>query len=182
VVVVVVVVVLMCAQHCCQASHATGNQRRVETHLATSCGAPQRAAAQVFCGMLSRIWQFSDILQHAKQHQQQQQQGQLGQGQAQQQLHTQPPLQPPASSSSSSTAARARRWAYAILGDLNTMAHGVARLSPHYCCDAMRWRSLGSSEAAFWQRHVLSVTGGGAAAACGCVRTAWLWHRIVGLP
>ncbi len=43
-----------------------------------------------------------------------------------------------------------------ILGDLNTMGHGVARLSPHYCCDAMRWRSLGWYEAAWWHAHVLS--------------------------
>mmetsp|Transcript_8371 Transcript_8371/g.25104 ORF Transcript_8371/g.25104 Transcript_8371/m.25104 type:complete len:379 (+) Transcript_8371:2625-3761(+) len=46
----------------------------------------------------------------------------------------------------------------AILGDLNTMAHGVARLSPHYCCDVMRWRSLGSSEAQWWDRYVLSAS------------------------
>jgi hypothetical protein len=47
-----------------------------------------------------------------------------------------------------------------ILGDLNTMGHSVARLSPNYCCDRMRWGSLGSCEAAWWQRHVLAVTGG----------------------
>jgi hypothetical protein len=39
------------------------------------------------------------------------------------------------------------------------MAHSVARLSPNYCCDGMRWRSLGSSEAAWWQRYVLAVMG-----------------------
>ena len=44
----------------------------------------------------------------------------------------------------------------AILGDLNTMANGIARCSPKYCCDAMRWKTLGSSEAAFWQRHVFA--------------------------
>ena len=43
-----------------------------------------------------------------------------------------------------------------ILGDLNTMGHGVARLSPHYCCDVMRWRTLGWYEAAWWHAHVLS--------------------------
>ena len=48
-----------------------------------------------------------------------------------------------------------------ILGDLNTMGHSVARLSPNYCCDHMRWGSLGSCEAAWWQRNVLAVTGGG---------------------
>lgn len=45
----------------------------------------------------------------------------------------------------------------AILGDLNTMAHGIARLSPSYCCDRMRFLSLGSDEAVFWKRYVLAV-------------------------
>lgn len=45
-----------------------------------------------------------------------------------------------------------------VLGDLNTMAHGLARLFPKYCCDALRWRSLGWSEAAWWQRNLFSVT------------------------
>ena len=30
----------------------------------------------------------------------------------------------------------------AILGDLNTMAHGIARLSPSHCNDHMRFRSV----------------------------------------
>jgi hypothetical protein len=46
-----------------------------------------------------------------------------------------------------------------ILGDLNTMGHSVARLSPNYCSDRMRWGSFGTYEAAWWQKHVLSVTG-----------------------
>ena len=37
------------------------------------------------------------------------------------------------------------------------MAHGIARLSPNYCCDAMRFWSLGRTEAHFWHRNVLSV-------------------------
>ena len=45
-----------------------------------------------------------------------------------------------------------------ILGDLNTMAHGLARLIPKYCCDGMRWRSVGWSEAEWWQRNLFSVT------------------------
>lgn len=45
-----------------------------------------------------------------------------------------------------------------ILGDLNTMAHGLARFFPKYCCDAMRWRSVGWSEAEWWQRNLFSVT------------------------
>lgn len=35
------------------------------------------------------------------------------------------------------------------------MANGVARLSPHYCRDSLRWRSLGASEGAYFARHVL---------------------------
>lgn len=45
----------------------------------------------------------------------------------------------------------------AILGDLNTMAHGIARLSPNYCCDRMRWLSVGRDEAAVWEHSVLSM-------------------------
>lgn len=45
----------------------------------------------------------------------------------------------------------------AILGDLNTMAHGIARLSPDYCCDAMRFWSIGQTEAYFWHHNVISV-------------------------
>lgn len=44
----------------------------------------------------------------------------------------------------------------AILGDLNTMGHGIARLSPSFCCDQMRFRSLGLTEAEFWERNVIS--------------------------
>lgn len=44
----------------------------------------------------------------------------------------------------------------AIMGDLNTMAHGIARLSPNYCCDHLRWRALGWYEAALWNRYVFS--------------------------
>ena len=44
-----------------------------------------------------------------------------------------------------------------IMADLNTMANGVARLSPNYCCDALRFGSLGLSEAQWWHRHVLAV-------------------------
>lgn len=45
-----------------------------------------------------------------------------------------------------------------LLGDLNTMAHGLARFFPKYCCDALRWRSVGWSEAEWWQRNLFSVT------------------------
>jgi hypothetical protein len=45
-----------------------------------------------------------------------------------------------------------------IFGDLNTLAHGIARLSSIYCRDSMRFNSLGWSEAAWWQRYILSYT------------------------
>ena len=45
----------------------------------------------------------------------------------------------------------------AFLGDLNTMAHGIARLSPRFCRDCMRWRSLGQSEGAWFEDNVLAV-------------------------
>ena len=44
----------------------------------------------------------------------------------------------------------------AILGDLNTMGHGIARLSRRHCTDALRFRSLGSYEAEVWHARVLS--------------------------
>ncbi len=43
-----------------------------------------------------------------------------------------------------------------ILGDLNTMGHGIARLSRRHCTDALRLRSLGSYEAEVWQADMLS--------------------------
>lgn len=41
-----------------------------------------------------------------------------------------------------------------IFGDLNTMAHGIARLSPLYCSDRLRLLSLGYSEAQWWQKNI----------------------------
>lgn len=61
--------------------------------------------------------------------------------------------------------AKGRSTPVAIMGDLNTMAHGIARLSPNYCCDHMRWRSLGLYEAQVWQRHIFQNTGEGASLA-----------------
>jgi hypothetical protein len=43
----------------------------------------------------------------------------------------------------------------AILGDLNTQANSLARLSSNYCTDHMRWRTLGYFEAEIWDKHVL---------------------------
>ena len=43
-----------------------------------------------------------------------------------------------------------------IGGDLNTMAHGVARFSPKYCGnDWMRIKTLGKSEGAWWMENAL---------------------------
>ena len=45
-----------------------------------------------------------------------------------------------------------------IFGDLNTMGHGVARFHPRFCRDSLRWRTMGSSEASWWHRHLFSFT------------------------
>ena len=44
----------------------------------------------------------------------------------------------------------------AFLGDLNTMAHGIARLSLDFCRDRMRLLSLGQSEGGWFERNVLA--------------------------
>lgn len=44
-----------------------------------------------------------------------------------------------------------------IFGDLNTMAHGLARFSPRFCTDHLRLRSIGYSEAAWWHHHLFEV-------------------------
>lgn len=43
-----------------------------------------------------------------------------------------------------------------IFGDLNTVAHGIARFSPNHCCDYLRWKSLGWSEAQWWNNHIFN--------------------------
>ncbi len=45
-----------------------------------------------------------------------------------------------------------------IFGDLNTMAHGIARFSPLYCSDKLRLLSIGYSEAQWWQRYIFDHT------------------------
>lgn len=47
----------------------------------------------------------------------------------------------------------------AILGDLNTLANGVARLSPNYCNDWMRFLTLGWFEAEIWDHCLLRELG-----------------------
>lgn len=44
-----------------------------------------------------------------------------------------------------------------ILGDLNSMGNGIARLSPNYCKDITRWLNIGWSEAEWWHYNVFSV-------------------------
>jgi len=74
---------------------------------------------EVFCGILGRICQFSEVLADARKHQ------------------SSLPNQ-------------------IIAGDLNTMAHSIARLSPTYCLDHLRWRTIGQTEAQWWQTNLLN--------------------------
>ena len=76
---------------------------------------------EVFCGMLARIAQFSDIFEDSRR------------------------------------MLDCKFYHQVIVGDLNTMAHGIARLSKNYCCDRMRFLSLGSDEAVMWERNVLKI-------------------------
>ena len=41
-----------------------------------------------------------------------------------------------------------------LFGDLNTMGHGVARFHPRYCNDGLRFRTIGQSEARWWDKHI----------------------------
>ncbi|KAI9497471.1 Endonuclease/exonuclease/phosphatase [Zychaea mexicana] len=43
-----------------------------------------------------------------------------------------------------------------ICGDLNTMAHSIARLSPKYATDRYRYLSLGETESSWWDRRVFA--------------------------
>lgn len=43
-----------------------------------------------------------------------------------------------------------------FFGDFNTLAHGVARFFPRFCQDALRFNSLGMSEAEWWHRNIFS--------------------------
>ena len=38
------------------------------------------------------------------------------------------------------------------------MAHGIARFSPDYCKDSLRWRSLGKTEAKWFEDNVFRFT------------------------
>lgn len=41
-----------------------------------------------------------------------------------------------------------------ILGDFNTLSHGIARCSSSYCNDSYRWRSLGYTESEWWIANI----------------------------
>lgn len=45
-----------------------------------------------------------------------------------------------------------------IFGDLNTLGHSIARLSRSFCCDDLRWKSIGESESQFWKSHLFSFS------------------------
>ncbi|KAI9143397.1 Endonuclease/exonuclease/phosphatase [Paraphysoderma sedebokerense] len=79
------------------------------------------AHLEVFCGILGRVGQLSDILADAAEH-------------------------------------KSSNPCQILCGDLNTMAHGIARLSPSFCTDNLRWRTLGSTEAEWLTERVLSFT------------------------
>lgn len=96
------------------------------------------AHLEVFCGAADRAAQFGDLVADSLREREREVAAADG-----------------ASSSSSEQQQQQRPWRHAILGDLNTMAHGVARLSPHYAQGPLRWRTLGLTEAEWWERHVL---------------------------
>jgi hypothetical protein len=41
-------------------------------------------------------------------------------------------------------------------GDLNTMANGVKRYQPWFCCDDLRWGSIGYSESEWFYKYGLN--------------------------
>ena len=49
---------------------------------------------------------------------------------------------------------------FLVFGDLNTMSSGIARLSPKYCKDRVRWMGLGETEGEWLLRHFISRTHG----------------------
>jgi len=45
-----------------------------------------------------------------------------------------------------------------VLGDMNTIGDGIARLLPNFCTDHLRFRTLGIREATFWKENLFNVT------------------------
>lgn len=102
---------------------------------------------EVFCGALDRARQLSDCLADAARL-----------------LHDAAVAASAATTGATSTASAP---SFIIAGDLNTMAHGIVRLSPRYARDRLRLLSLGEAEAMWLQRKVLS-RGLAAAVVRGC--------------
>ncbi|CAG9467750.1 unnamed protein product [Pedinophyceae sp. YPF-701] len=75
---------------------------------------------EVFCGMIDRMVQLSEVFEDAR--------AQIRRG----------------------------RYAQVLAGDLNTLAHGLARFSPMFATDRMRFRTWGSCESEIWDRDVMS--------------------------
>lgn len=108
-----------------------GRRYTLLARVATHAGAVDVYSAhlEVFSGVMGRLQNFAEILDHAR--------GRYDGGDAE-------------------GAAAAPCAHQAILGDFNTLSHGIARLSPHYCTDSLRWGSLGFTEAEWWTKHVLT--------------------------
>ncbi|KAG2427188.1 hypothetical protein HXX76_010907 [Chlamydomonas incerta] len=135
------------------------------------------AHLECFCGALARMAQLSDLFRDTRQQQAQAEaawraktQGQQAQGEKGEKGEKEGekgkeeagPGGPPV-------------LAAALMGDLNTLANGVARLSPNYCTDHLRWSSLGWFEAELLDRLVLPVRGEE-----GAATNAWAARQ--GLP
>lgn len=99
---------------------------------------------EVFCGALERVRQLADCLSDAK------------------------ALLRKAATGAATSAASACVPSFLIAGDLNTMAHGIVRLSPKYARDRLRILSLGETEAMWLQRKVLSRNISSAGVVRGC--------------
>jgi endonuclease/exonuclease/phosphatase family metal-dependent hydrolase len=99
------------------------------------------AHLEVFCGAADRAAQYADIVADSRRERRRE----LARWRA---SDEQEEARPP-------TRQHSPPWRHAVLGDLNTMAHGVARLSPHYAQGSLRWRTLGQTEGEWWERHVL---------------------------
>ncbi|CAC9543125.1 conserved hypothetical protein [Leishmania infantum JPCM5] len=83
---------------------------------------------EVFCGGLARVRQLADCMAD---------------------------MQRIAHVSTALNGARSRHPAFLLAGDLNTIAHGIVRLSRRYATDRLRWLSFGEVEACWLQRKVL---------------------------
>ena len=141
---------------CWAAEGASRREPRVGARYAVTAlvdvpGAPQPLRVyschlEVFCDIAGRVGQFADILFDAS--------------------SCGPATRSDSSSDSSSennnnnapttTTPAQMEPAQMIGGDLNTMAHGLARLSPRYCGRGwMRLTTLGWSEPQWWAAHAL---------------------------